>query len=108
MTDTFVPVSIGDFTEAAHGTIGAHSLGDLTVAEVNASGQAIHRAQRHINRLPAEYFQFAVKGGPHGWREWRAARRDRPPFLPTPTGDTEDRAVTEGGPSYHRGSLGHT
>jgi hypothetical protein len=29
MTDTFVPVSIGEFTDgSAHGTIGADSLGD--------------------------------------------------------------------------------
>lgn len=63
MTDTFVPVSIGEFTEGgAHGTIGAESIGDLSIADVNASGQDIHRTQRHVNRSPAEFFQFVVLG----------------------------------------------
>jgi AraC-like DNA-binding protein len=40
----------------AHSTVQTTGLGPVT------SGQDIHRTQRHVNRSPAEFFQFAVMG----------------------------------------------
>jgi len=61
MADTFVSVSIGDFTQrGAQGKISAGELGPLMFAEVDASGQDIHRTPQWISRAPAEYLQIAL------------------------------------------------